>query len=143
MGLISRVSSRTYRSCPKMNTLSSSSKLFIRIGAISGALSVILGAIGSHKLKKDYQNLDTEKAQHLTLMFEKANKYHMINSVMTIVSAVVPKYPKISCSLFILSIFLFSGPLYIQCFTKEYSKINKIAPYGGFCTIFGWLSLIF
>lgn len=117
-------------------------KLFLRIGAVSGASAVILGAIGAHKLTKDYKSLNQEKATHLMAMFEKANKYHFINSSMLIVSSVIARYPLISCGLFLGSIIGFSGPLYYQAFTTEYSGLNKVAPYGGTCAILGWLSLV-
>ena len=125
-----------------LSNFSPIAKIFIRLGALSGASAVALGAIGAHKLKKEYQKLPQEKAAHLTDMFDRANKYHFINSTMMIVGSIVAKYPLVSCSLFLGSLVMFSGPLYYQAFTTEYSSFNKLAPFGGTCAILGWLSLV-
>jgi len=123
--------------------LSPFAKTMIRIGAVSGALSVCLGAIGAHKLKKDLAALPPEKADHLQDMFRKAKEYHVMNSIMLIVSGSIAKFPKLSCPLFLAGIVLFSGPLYYQAFTQQYSILNQAAPFGGTCSILGWLSLLF
>jgi uncharacterized membrane protein YgdD (TMEM256/DUF423 family) len=114
-------------------------KLLIIVSGISGALAVALGAFGAHALKKMLETsgrLDT---------FETAVKYHfyhtlallLVGLLLTRVDAKLLEYAGGS---FILGIILFSGSLYLLCFTG-YTKLGIITPFGGLLLISGWLMM--
>ena len=112
--------------------------LFIT-AAISGALAVGLGAFAAHGLKGFL-----EKNEMLNT-FETAVRYHFYHTFALLAVALLflkvqDKLLYYSGNLFILGIILFSGSLYLMCFTGI-KKIGIITPFGGLAFITGWLIL--
>ena len=68
-----------------------------RIAALSGAASIGLGAVGSHKIKHQVD-------EYSFSCFETANRYHMIHSGMTYVAATIAPYPLISSAFFLVTV---------------------------------------
>jgi uncharacterized membrane protein YgdD (TMEM256/DUF423 family) len=114
-------------------------KLFVKIGALLGAISVVIGAFGAHAFKKSLVtngNWDT---------FETANKYLFYSVFLIIITGLLSaKYPnkwnKYGGYLSIAGAIIFSGSLYLICITNS-KAFGAIAPIGGICLIAGWLSL--
>ena len=112
--------------------------IFIKIGVMICALTVILGAFGAHSLEK----LIGDKME----TFKTGIQYQMFHSLGLIIIGILSKIFEIDLSasgyLMISGIILFSGSLYlISIFKLTYFGI--VAPLGGFCFIFGWLYLFY
>lgn len=111
-------------------------RYMFRLAALSGASSVGLGAYGAHKVK-----LNTD--EYRWEVFQTANKYHMANSTMLIITSCVTK-TKIPSTLFLIGMFAFCAPLYKLAITGETSKQEKmLMPVGGISSMAAWLSMMF
>ena len=118
-------------------------KGFLKTAALLGALSVILGAFGAHALKERF---DTATLQ----IYETAVRYQFYHVVALLAVAMLyaafpVKLLRLAGSLFVTGIVLFSGSLYLLCYTK-YANLNMnwigaITPLGGVAFIAGWLLL--
>jgi uncharacterized membrane protein YgdD (TMEM256/DUF423 family) len=117
-------------------------KLFIRTAAILGAITVILGAFGAHKLK--------ELLPPGTLnIFETAVRYQFYHVFALLLTGILfkefeNKYLQWAGWLFIAGIFLFSGSLYVITYMQAaeiigYTGIGAITPIGGLLFILGWV----
>lgn len=119
-------------------------KGFIKLGALLGALTVMLGAFGAHALKQ----LISDKS---LVIFETAVRYQYYHVVALLLTGMLYKefpnnYMQWAGRLFCLGILLFSGSLYLLAFidTTENTGlkwIGAITPLGGACFIGGWLSM--
>ncbi|MEI6891759.1 MAG: DUF423 domain-containing protein [Pontiella sp.] len=118
-----------------MNTLA---KLFLSLGAISGALSVLLGAFGAHGL----QHTLSEK---MLKVFQTGVQYQFYHTfALLAVGLLALKFPSglltASGWSFCIGILLFSGSLYALS-TIGISKLGIITPIGGLFFIVGWALL--
>ena len=115
-------------------------RLWIILGAILAALSVLIGAFGAHGLKS---KISSENL----LIFEIGVRYQMYHSLGLIILGIlsfnfsyeVIKFPGY---LFCSGILIFSGSLYLLVITNL-RWLGAITPIGGFCFILGWLMLAF
>jgi uncharacterized membrane protein YgdD (TMEM256/DUF423 family) len=117
-------------------------RIWLFIGAVNGALAVILGAAGAHVLTPSLA--DTTRA-----MFETAVQYHFIHSLALL--AVAALSPHVSPdsggrrlaaagAALTIGIALFCGGLYaLSAFDIAFGA--NIAPFGGMMLIAGWLLL--
>lgn len=114
-------------------------RLFLIIGALSGAIAITLGAFGAHALRASLspELLDT---------FETAVRYQMYHALALLaVGLVIAKYSAtgwLSASgwLFLVGTILFSGSLYLLAITNT-RWLGAITPFGGIAFILGWLCL--
>ena len=114
---------------------------WIIVGAMSAAISVVLGAAGSHWLESviDSDYTDT---------YSTAVRFHMLHSLGLIIGAVVIERMTLnfflSSSLWLLlfGLAIFCGSLYFLSITK-FGILGALAPIGGVSLILGWLSLAF
>jgi uncharacterized membrane protein YgdD (TMEM256/DUF423 family) len=110
------------------------------IGALLGALSVIIGAFGAHALKDTltaHQRLDT---------FELAVKYQFYHSLAILIVGVLMLhfqqiYFQYAGFAFLIGVLIFSGSLYILALTNL-KWLGAITPIGGLSMILGWLFLM-
>ncbi len=113
------------------------SKIFLILGSLIGAISVVIGAFGAHSLKAYLGNmgrLDT---------FETAVKYQFYHAFALILIGIIMQKADnqnftISGWLFIVGIVIFSVSLYILCLTGI-RWMGAITPFGGLAMIGGWL----
>ncbi|RUM82130.1 MAG: DUF423 domain-containing protein [Candidatus Thioglobus sp.] len=113
-------------------------KIWIFI-ALSGALSVIMGAMSAHMLKDVLEAKDISRIQT-------AATYQMYHTLLIAILAVYYQYKPLkaiqqSTWIFVFGIVLFSGSLYLYTFTKIHTLVF-ITPIGGMLLILGWLSLV-
>lgn len=109
-------------------------------GAIVGMLAVALGAFGAHAFKAMLiasGRLDT---------FELAVKYQFYHALALVLTGLLQHvFPnswfRIAAALFLTGIVLFSGSLYLLCFTGA-TSVAMITPFGGVALISGWALLI-
>lgn len=115
-------------------------KLFLQLGGIIGALSVVIGAFGAHGLK-DYL-LKTERLE----VFETAVKYQFYHVFALIVVALLmdsydQKLLTYSGYSFLAGIVIFSGSLYALIGT-QITKFGAVTPIGGLLLIAGWALMV-
>jgi uncharacterized membrane protein YgdD (TMEM256/DUF423 family) len=117
----------------------------IRLAALSGAVAVILGALGAHQLKTmlSASSLDS---------FDKGVKYQMYHTLLLLIMAFsykpeIEKEIKQIAIFLILGISLFSFSIYLlstQSITGfDFSFLGPITPLGGLALITAWLLLAF
>ena len=108
-------------------------------GAILGGLGVALGAFGAHALKamlSETGRLDT---------FVLAVRYEFYHAFALLFTGVVQqfigsKFLKTAAGFFLGGTMLFSGSLYLLCFTNN-TIFAMVTPVGGVLLIVGWLFL--
>lgn len=109
----------------------------VTIGALSGFLTVALGAFGAHGLEASLP------AKHLE-WWDKAVEYQGLHSLALILSGLLalhlPRPPRVAAWGFIVGILLFSGSLYILALTGA-RWLGMITPFGGTAFLVGWIAL--
>ncbi|WP_337169651.1 DUF423 domain-containing protein [Gemmatimonas aurantiaca] len=113
-------------------------KLFLMLGALSGAVSVAAGAFGSHGLRAKLEPRMLE-------VFETAARYQMYHALaLMAVAWVATRWPGTMTTasgwLFVAGTVLFSGSLYGYTLTGV-RTLAIITPIGGVCFILGWICL--
>lgn len=114
-------------------------KTFFFIGSLSGAIGVLLGAFGSHGLRK---RLTTESMA----TFEIGVRYQMYHAFALIAASIASgqgrasSLPSIAGWLFAIGTILFSGSLYLLALTQK-RWLGAITPFGGLAFIAGWVCL--
>ncbi len=118
-------------------------KGFLKTAALTGALSVMLGAFAAHGLKKI---LSPDNLQ----VFETAVRYQFYHVFALLAVGILYKeFPgklmEWAGRFFIAGIILFSGSLYVLCYVKHneipLNWLGAITPFGGAAFIAGWLAL--
>ena len=115
-------------------------KLFLILSSISGMLAVALGAFGAHALKAKLTSEGTLDTYQTAVQYQ---FYHTI--ALLGIALLLTKYESswlhyagISMAFGIL---IFSGSLYILCFTGI-KWLGAITPIGGLLFIVGWFFLL-
>jgi uncharacterized membrane protein YgdD (TMEM256/DUF423 family) len=114
-------------------------KLTLLTAALFGAFSVIIGAFGAHAFKNILE------ASNRADTFETAVKYQFYHTLALLAIGILMykmdhkslDYASISL---IAGIIVFSGSLYILCFTGI-TKWGAVTPFGGLLLIIGWILL--
>ncbi|MGG3838585.1 DUF423 domain-containing protein [Paenibacillus thiaminolyticus] len=109
------------------------------IGSLNMLLSVALGAFGAHIMQA---RLTPERMA----TYETAVQYHMVHALGLILIAILAdkladqKKVQWSARLLLTGMIIFSGSLYLLCFTG-FSMLGAITPIGGVAFLIGWLML--
>jgi uncharacterized membrane protein YgdD (TMEM256/DUF423 family) len=111
-------------------------KFFLQSGSIIGLLGVAIGAFGAHAFK----NMLTESNQMDN--YQTAVKYQFIHALALILVGILSKEfdsktITYSGNCFLAGILIFSGSLYLICFTGI-KTFGAIAPIGGTLLVLGW-----
>ena len=107
------------------------STLCLRIAAISGFITVALGAFGAHGLKALLEEYDTVD------IWNKAVLYQMFHTVVLLGLALRPTVHTGTAIAFLFGICVFSGSLYILALTNV-RWMGAITPIGGLGFLIGW-----
>lgn len=104
-----------------------------------GAVSVMIGAFGAHALRKMLE------LSNRTETFETAVKYQFYHSIALVLVGFIMfhvnhRWLIYAGNSFIGGILIFSGSLYLLCFTGI-TRFGMITPIGGLLMIAGWLLL--
>ncbi len=116
-------------------------RFFLVIGALSGALAVMLGAFGAHALR-------ARLSPELLDTFETGVRYQMYHALalLAIGFVISRSGPSTLLSaagwLLIAGTLIFSGSLYLLAATN-FKWLGEITPLGGVAFILGWLCLAF
>ncbi len=112
--------------------------MWIGLAAVSGALAVAAGALGSHVLEA---RLDPD----MLSARNKAVLYHLLHSVVLLalgLFTISSERPvRLPASLFSAGVLLFSGSLYAIALSGA-SALGPLTPLGGLSLIGGWISLL-
>ncbi len=118
---------------------------FLKIAALLGALTVILGAFAAHSIK-------TKVTPETLSIFETGVRYQMYHTFALFITAILykeftTKYIVFAGKLFIIGIIIFSGSLYLLTIAKATGYNNllwlgAITPFGGAAFIAGWAVLL-
>lgn len=108
-------------------------------GALFGFLGVALGAFGAHALKYMLSASGRLDTYELAVRYQ---FYHALAllAVGLLQQTTVSKYLKTSSIFFLSGTLLFSGSLYLLCFTGS-TTFAIVTPFGGVLLIFGWVFL--
>ena len=116
-------------------------KLILSTASILGFMSIVLGAFGAHLLE-DYLILSDKLNS-----FETAVKYQFYHVFFLMILGLC--YNQFDKSLIkyaffsvLIGVFLFSGSLYVICFTNL-TMFGSLTPFGGFFLIMAWLLFLF
>jgi uncharacterized membrane protein YgdD (TMEM256/DUF423 family) len=119
-------------------------KQFLIMATCIGSLTVALGAVGTHTLKKAVSANAVE-------VFETAVYYQFIHVFALALAGILFKeytnrYIKAAGFLFMAGMVLFCGSLYLLTYAKAavrpgFEWLGPITPLGGICFIMGWLFL--
>src|SRR3990172_6640536 len=116
-------------------------KLFIAIGAVAGALGVVLGAFGAHALK-------ARLSPELLAVYQTGVQYHLWHALGLVAIGVVAVHLPTSAPLkwagwlMLAGIALFSGSLYVLAATGT-RWLGAITPFGGAAFIAAWLAFAY
>lgn len=112
------------------------------IGAIFGALSVILGAFGGHAFKKFMNDKQLKN-------YETGIKYQMYHAILLVIigfNANLFNNINSLLILFSLGIIFFSFSIYgltiTSALNKKWRFLGPITPIGGLLLVAGWISMI-
>jgi len=112
--------------------------MWIAIAAVSGMIAVVAGAFGAHGLR---DRLTPDQLSAWTT----ATQYHLLHSVVLLALALwatrAEAEIRVSASLFLACIVLFSGSIYLLLLTQQ-RWLGPVTPLGGLCLIAGWASLL-
>jgi uncharacterized membrane protein YgdD (TMEM256/DUF423 family) len=120
-------------------------KNILQLACLLGALSVGLGAFAAHGLKNI---LSVENIS----IFETGVKYQFYHVFALLAAGILykdfnRKWITIAANLFFAGIIIFSGSLYLLCFSKQLNWginwLGAITPIGGVCFILGWVFIFF
>lgn len=125
--------------------MTDSSRLFIRIAALSGALAVALGAFGAHGLKPVL-------TEYQLAIYEKGVHYQFYHTLALMAAALLmngnnnARYLRLSGWFFTAGILCFSGSLYLlacrDIMAVPVAVLGPVTPLGGVCFIAGWVLLL-
>ena len=118
--------------------MNKSTRIILMAGFISGCLAVMTGAFGAHYIHSflvESGRLDTYKT---------AVQYQFIHSLALILTGILYHIKPAralwtAAILFIIGMVLFSGSLYLICFSG-YAAFGMITPFGGIALIAAWIS---
>jgi uncharacterized membrane protein YgdD (TMEM256/DUF423 family) len=120
-------------------------RVYLKIGALIGAISVLLGAFAAHQLKQYL-------APDVLATFQTGVTYQFYHALALLVTGILLKrYPNDwiiwAGRLFVVGIILFSGSLYLLAMLKSIKDIGLggfglITPVGGLLLVAGWISLM-
>jgi len=113
-------------------------RLLLTAGAVSGLLTVALGAFAAHGLR---QQIPPE----MLLVFNKGVHYQGLHALALLATGIMSTHRgSLALSIagwsFLLGILLFSGSLYLLAMTGS-RWLGILTPFGGLSFLIGWLSL--
>ncbi|KDO35743.1 hypothetical protein SPRG_00504 [Saprolegnia parasitica CBS 223.65] len=111
-----------------------STSIWWKVGAVSGATAVLLGAFGAHGLKSRVSD------PKLLKTWDTGAHYHLVHSL-ALLAVPFSRRPNLAGGLISTGIVFFSGSLYAIVLT-DHKSLGMITPMGGLMFVAGWLSLL-
>ncbi|GAA0462567.1 DUF423 domain-containing protein [Alkalibacillus silvisoli] len=115
-------------------------KILLMIGAISGFITVALGAFGAH-------GLENRLSEKMMQTWEKAVQYQMFHTIAIFIASILLLKTELTVFqtsgwAFLVGILIFSGSLYIYSLTST-KFFAMITPIGGLAFLIGWIILAY
>ena len=113
--------------------------VYLRIGAVLGALAVLVGAFGAH-------GLESILSDDMAEVFETGVRYHFYHALAILALAAgssalwSSRLCLWACRAWAFGILVFSGSLYALAMT-QIGWLGAITPFGGTAMIAGWVLL--
>lgn len=107
--------------------------------ALLGLLGVALGAFGAHALKDLLTASGRADTYELAVRYQFYHTFALL-AVGILQQQLVSKYLKTASLFFLTGTLLFSGSLYLLCFSGS-TMFAMVTPFGGVLLIFGWVFL--
>ncbi len=114
-------------------------QLFFTLGAISGAISVALGAFGAHALRKRVSE-DRLGTYQTGVQYEMYHALALVGVALAAAQRPASAWVGAAGWLFVAGTLLFSGSLYLLVLTGR-RFFGAITPLGGVAFIAGWICL--
>jgi uncharacterized membrane protein YgdD (TMEM256/DUF423 family) len=108
-------------------------------GAILGTLGVALGAFGAHAFKPMLIETGRLETYELAVRYEFYHAFALLSAGI-LQQFIQTKYTRLASLFFLLGTILFSGSLYLLCFTNN-ALFAIATPFGGVLLISGWVLL--
>lgn len=113
-------------------------RIWLFLAALSGGLSVALGAFAAHGLK-------ARLSPHALGIFETGARYQMVHALAMGLAALTMglaggPYARLAAMAFLVGTVLFSGSLYLLALTDS-KALGAITPLGGLAFLIGWVCL--
>lgn len=108
-------------------------------GALFGLSGVALGAFGAHALKPMLTASGRLETYELAVRYQFYHTFALL-AVGILQHHLTSKYLKIAAIFFLTGTILFSGSLYLLCFSGS-TSFAIVTPFGGVLMIFGWVFL--
>jgi uncharacterized membrane protein YgdD (TMEM256/DUF423 family) len=109
-------------------------------GALFGLLGVALGAFGAHALKAMLTESGRLDTYELAVRYQFYHAFALL-AVGVLQQFMTSKYFRISSIFFLSGTLLFSGSLYLLCFSGSIA-FAIVTPFGGVLLIFGWVLMM-
>lgn len=100
------------------------------VGALLGALAVVLGAFGAHALESRLEMNGRIE------IWKTATLYHLVHAGAVVVAGVVGA--RVAGWILVAGVLVFSGSLYLLAYLDA-PGLGAVAPVGGLLLIVGWL----
>ena len=113
-------------------------RIFLFLGALSAAVSVVLGAAAAHTL--------AERAAGAQAWFHIALQYHQFHALGLLLAGLIAahlpaaRWITAAGALMVVGTLLFSGNLYLRSLA-DFHALHAATPFGGGAFILGWLAL--
>ena len=114
---------------------------WITVGAVLAAAAVVMGAFGAHAMEDHLAQF--ENGARRMDVWKTASHYHIVHAIGLILVGLTPsakpKLIKIAAWLLLIGISVFSGLLYVYCYT-DIRILGAFVPIGGVSMIAGWIT---
>ncbi|CAI5738959.1 unnamed protein product [Hyaloperonospora brassicae] len=118
----------------KAAVISPARSIWWKVGAMTGASGVMLGAFGAHALKTHVKDPELLKS------WSTAAYYQLIHSAVLLATPLCRR-PKLAGRLIATGTMLFSGSIYVMVLTGD-KRLGMVTPVGGVAMVAGWLALV-
>ena len=106
-----------------------------------GGLGVAIGAFGAHALKDMLTSIGRSDTFELAVRYQFYHAFALLSAGI-LQQFMTSKYLKTASVFFLAGTILFSGSLYLLCFTNN-TTFAIATPFGGVLLVLGWAFLIF
>ena len=129
--------------------MSQSSRRWLAIGAVIGAIGVALGAFGAHGLSGflEQQGYSGDDLTRRLELFETAIRYQLFHALALVLTGLaLDRKPtpwwRLAAWAFLIGVLLFSGLLKVLTFAgPSWNWLGAVVPAGGVSMIAGWVAL--
>jgi len=121
-----------------MSTMPLPARIFLFLGALSAAVSVVLGAAAAHALSG--LPAGAQAWFHTALQYHQFHALGLVAVGLIAIHRPASRWVIASGTLMVAGTLLFSGNLYLRSLA-DYHALHAVTPFGGGAFILGWLAL--